>query len=56
MLVWIENAPTLETNSEEELVQFVDQYLACSADNKETANLVNLQTLNTLQKEGKTNM
>ena len=26
MLVWIENAPTLEKNSEEEIVQFVDQY------------------------------
>ena len=44
MLVWIENAPTLERNSEEEIVQFVDQYLTCSADNKETANLVNLQS------------
>ena len=59
MLVWIENAPTLEKNSEEEIVQFVVQYLTCSADNKETANLVNLQTHQTfknLQKEGKTNM
>ena len=46
MLVWIENAPTFERNSEEEIVQFVDQYLACSADNKETANVVNLQTHN----------
>ena len=44
MLVWIENTPTLDKNSEEEIVQFVDQYLTCSADNKETANLVNLQT------------
>ena len=44
MLVWIENTPTLEKNSEEEIVQFVDQYLTCSADNKETTNLVNLQT------------
>ena len=44
MLVWIENAPTLEKKSEEEIVQFVDQYLTCSADNKETTNLVNLQT------------
>ena len=44
MLVWIENTPTLEKKSEEEIVQFVDQYLTCSADNKETANLVNLQT------------
>ena len=27
MLVWIENAPTLEINSEEEIVQFVDNIL-----------------------------
>ena len=40
MLVWIENAPTLENNSEEEIVQFVDQYLTCNTDNEETANLV----------------
>ena len=44
MLVWTENTPTLEKKSEEEIVHFVDQYLTCSADNKETANLVNLQT------------
>ena len=56
MLVWIENAPTLERNSEEEIVQFVDQYLTCSADNKETTNLVNLQThkhSRTCRKKGK---
>ena len=33
MLVWIENAPTLEKNSEEEIVQFVDKYLTCNIDN-----------------------
>ena len=44
MLVWIKNTPILEKNSEEEIVQFVDQYLTCSDDNKETTNLVNLQT------------
>ena len=33
MLVWIENAPTLETNSEKEIVQFVDQYLTCNTEN-----------------------
>ena len=27
ILVWIENTPTLENNSEEEIVQFVDQYV-----------------------------
>ena len=56
MLVWIENAPTLEKNSEEEIVQFVDQYLTCSADNKETTYLVNLQThkhSRTCRKKGK---
>ena len=44
MLVWIENAPTLEKNSEEEIVQFVDQYLTCSAATEDTAHLVELQT------------
>ena len=44
MLASIDNAPTLEINSEEEIVQFIDQYLTCSADHKEMANLVNLQT------------
>ena len=56
MLVWIENAPALEKNSEEEIVQFVDKYLTCNADNKETTNLVNLQThkhSRTCRKKGK---
>ena len=44
MLVWIENAPRLETNSEKEIVQFVDQYLTCNTDNTKTANLVGLQS------------
>ena len=44
MLVWIENAPTLEANSEEETVQFVDQYLTCNSDSEKTANLVGLQS------------
>ena len=44
MLVWIENAPKLETNSEEEIVQFVDQYLTCNTDNEKTAYLVGLQS------------
>ena len=43
MLIWIENAPTLETNSGEEIVQFVDQYFTCNTDEK-TANLVGLQS------------
>ena len=44
MRVWIENAPTLETNSEGEIVQFVDKYLTCYTDNEKTANLVGLQS------------
>ena len=44
MLFWIENAPTLEKNSEEEIVQFVDKYLTCGANDEETAHLVELQT------------
>ena len=44
MLVWIENAPTLEKNSEEEIVQFVDKHITCSADDAERAHLVELQT------------
>ena len=44
MLVWVENAPTLETNSEDEIVQFVDQYLTCSAEKNETLELVKLKT------------
>ena len=56
MLVWIENSPTLETNSEEEIVQFVDQYLTCNTDNENTANLVGLQShkhSRTCRKKGK---
>ena len=56
MLVWIENAPTLETNSEEEIVQFVDKYLTCNTDNEKTANLVGLQShkhSKTCRKKGK---
>ena len=44
MLVWIVNAPKLEKNSGEEIVQFVDQYLTCSAATEDTAHLVELQT------------
>ena len=44
MLVLLESAPTLETNSEREIVQFVDKYLTCNTDNKKTANLVGLQS------------
>ena len=44
MLVWVENAPTLETKSKEEIIEFVDQYLTGSSNNEKTANLVNLQS------------
>ena len=56
MLVWIENAPTLETNSEREIVQFVDKYLTCNTDNEKTANLVGLKShkhSRTCRKKGK---
>ena len=56
MLVWIENAPTLEKNSEEEIVEFVDKHLTCSANDDETAHLVELQThkhSRTCRKKGK---
>ena len=56
MLVWIENAPTLETNSEKDIVQFVDQYLTCNSENEKTANLVSLQShkhSRTCRKKGK---
>ena len=44
MLVWIENAPKLEKNTEEEIIQFVDNYLACSTDDGEIGQLVELQS------------
>ena len=56
MLVCIENAPTLETHSEKEIVQFVDQYLTSNTDNEKTANLVGLQShkhSKTCRKKGK---
>ena len=56
MLVWIDNAPSLEKNSEEEIVQFVDKYLTCSVNVEETAHLVELQThkhSKTCRKKGK---
>ena len=61
MLVWVENAPTLETKSEQEIIEFVDQYLSntCNSDNEKTANLVNLQShkhSRTCRKKKETNM
>ena len=56
MLVWIENAPTLEKSSEKEIVKFVDKYLTCSVNDAETAHLVELQThkhSRTCRKKGK---
>ena len=56
MLIWVENAPTLETKSEEEIIEFVDGYLTCSSDNEKTANLINLQShkhSRTCRKRGK---
>ena len=56
MLVWVQNAPTLETKSEQKIIEFVDQYLTCNSDNEKTANLVNLQShkhSRTCRKKGK---
>ena len=56
MLVWIDNALSLEKNSEEEIVQFVDKYLTCSLNDEQTAHLVELQThkhSRTCRKKGK---
>ena len=56
MLVWIENAQTLEKSPEEEIVKFVDKYLTCSVNDAETAHLVELQThkhSRTCRKKGK---
>ena len=49
MLVWVENAPTLETKSEEEIIEFVDEYLTCSSDNEETAKLITFKVTNILE-------
>ena len=38
MLFWIENAPTLETNSEREIVQFVDKLFESSKGFLKTKN------------------
>ena len=56
MLAWIDNAPMLEKNSEQEMVHFVENYLTCNADNEETVSLVKLQThkhSRTCRKKGK---
>ena len=56
ILVWIENAQTLETSSEREIGQFVDHYLTCNAEYEKTANLVSLQShkhARTCRKKGK---
>ena len=44
MLIWIENAPKLEKNTEEEIIQFVDNYLTCSTDDEEIGELVEFQS------------
>ena len=44
MLIWIENAPKLAKNTEEEIIQFVDNYLTCSTDDEEIGELVELQS------------
>ena len=39
MLIWIESAPKLEKNTEEEIIQFVDNYLTCSSDDEKLRDL-----------------
>ncbi len=39
-LLWIENAPTLQSHTKEDVVKFIDSYITCSKD----ARLVSLQT------------
>ncbi|XP_071176458.1 uncharacterized protein [Mytilus edulis] len=42
ILIWIENAPVYESNSNEDVVAFIDRYVSCSLSENDTS-LVNLQ-------------
>ena len=52
MLVWIENAPTLEKNSELEIVKFVDKHLTRSSNDEESAQLQTHKHSRTCRKKG----
>lgn len=43
MLLWIKNVPTAESNTAEEISEFVDKYVACSKENVDPY-LINYQT------------
>ena len=58
MLVWIENAPTLETNSEREIIQFVVSILHAILITRKQQILLVYKVTNILEpeeKKGKTN-
>ncbi|XP_071138424.1 uncharacterized protein [Mytilus edulis] len=42
ILIWIENAPVYESDSNEDIVAFIDKYVSCSLSDNDTS-LVNLQ-------------
>ena len=43
MIVWIENSPKLNVNTNAEITAFVDKYLQCSVDDQEMKHLTNIQ-------------
>ena len=56
MLVWIENAPKYEMNTEDEVIQYVDTFLTCNSEDPEIAELAELQIhkhSRTCRKKGK---
>ena len=43
MIVWVDGAPKLMSNSHEEITSFVDQYLKCSSGHDDNQDFVQLQ-------------
>ncbi|MCG7875518.1 MAG: AAA family ATPase [Candidatus Thiodiazotropha endolucinida] len=43
MIVWVQNAPKFNVDSDAELAAYVDQYLKCSIDNPNLSGLIELQ-------------
>lgn len=53
MIVWIENAPKYHENNEQEIVNYVDNYLECETNEEnDLTNLHSAQTFTDMQKEG----
>jgi len=52
MLVWIENAPKYNVQTNEEITEYVDQYLQCSNNDKDTKHLTDLQIHKHSRKKG----